>query len=126
MAREDNLIPLNERSKDAAKVIQTAGGIARGKQQTEQKSMREWAKIFGAMPVQVKAPDGKVTETTTLGNIVAAQMAKATKGDTKAAKFVADLLGEMEQNINLKGGVVPVVVTPEEKAAIDKWTKKDD
>lgn len=94
MANEDNLVPLNQRSKEEAKEIQTAGGIARGKQRTEQKTMREWARVFGAIPVKVKTPDGKETDTTTLGSIVAAQMAKATRGDTKAAKFVSELLGE--------------------------------
>ena len=93
MAKED-LIPLNQRSKTEAKEIQTAGGIARGKQRTEQKTMREWAKIFGAIPVKVKAQDGTEVDSTTLGSIVAVQMQKATKGDTKAAKFVSDLLGE--------------------------------
>ena len=94
MANEDNLVPLNQRSKEEAKEIQTAGGIARGKQRTEQKTMREWAKIFGAIPVKVKAQDGTEVDSTTLGSIVAVQMQKATKGDTKAAKFVSDLLGE--------------------------------
>ena len=56
--------------------------------------MREWAKVFGAIPVKVKAQDGTEVESTTLGSIVAVQMQKATKGDTKAAKFVSDLLGE--------------------------------
>ena len=93
MAKED-LIPLNQRSKTEAKEIQTAGGIAWGKQRTEQKTMREWAKIFGAIPVKVKAQDGTEVDSTTLGSIVAVQMQKATKGDTKAAKFVSDLLGE--------------------------------
>lgn len=70
------------------------GGIASGKARREQKTMREWAKIFGAIPVKVKAQDGTEVESTTLGSIVAVQMQKATKGDTKAAKFVSDLLGE--------------------------------
>lgn len=121
MAREENLIPLNERSKEEAKVIQTAGGVARGKQRTEQKTMREWAKVFGAVPVTVKAQDGTDVDTTTLGNIVAAQMQKATRGDTKAAKFIADLLGETAGET---GGLTLVVnASPDGKANIEKLLK---
>ena len=93
MAKED-LIPFDERTKDEQKEIARQGGIASGKARREQKTMREWAKVFGAIPVKVKAQDGTEVESTTLGSIVAVQMQKATKGDTKAAKFVSDLLGE--------------------------------
>ena len=93
MAKED-LIPFSERSQEEAKELGRKGGIASGQTRREQKTMREWAKIFGAIPVKVKTPDGKEADTTTLGAIVAAQMAKATRGDTKAAKYVSELLGE--------------------------------
>ncbi len=93
MAKED-LIPLDRRTKDEQKEIARQGGIASGQARREQKTMREWAKIFGAIPVKVKAQDGTEVDSTTLGSIVAVQMQKATKGDTKAAKFVSDLLGE--------------------------------
>ena len=93
MAKED-LIPFSERSQEEAKELGRKGGIASGQTRREQKTMREWAKIFGAIPVKVKAQDGTEVDSTTLGSIVAVQMQKATKGDTKAAKFVSDLLGE--------------------------------
>ena len=121
MANEENLVPLNQRTKEAAKEIQIAGGIARGKQQTEQKTMREWAKVFGAIPVKVKTPDGKEADTTTLGSIVAAQMAKATRGDTKAAKYISELLGETRGE---NGGLTLVVNASEEgKANIEAILK---
>lgn len=121
MANEDNLIPLNERTKEAAKAIQIAGGRARGKQQTEQKTMREWARIFGAVPVTIKAQDGTDVNTTTLGNVVAAQLQKATRGDTKAAKFIVDLLGETAGET---GGLTLVVnASPDVKANIEKLLK---
>ncbi len=122
MANEQNLIPLNQRTKEEAKAIQEAGGKARGEQHRKAKSMREWAKVFGAMPVKVKGPDGSLTDSDTLGAIMAAQMAKASKGDTKAAKFVAELLGEMEKTINVKTPV-PLVISDAEAKALDKWTE---
>lgn len=122
--KPENLIPLNKRSKEDAKVIQTAGGVARGKKITENKTMREWAKVFGNVQVEIKMPDGSTSKTTTLGNIVAAQMAKATRGDTKAARFVADLLGEITKTVNLNTPT-PLVISDKEAEALDKWTKDE-
>jgi len=123
MAGTDNLIPTTQRSEGEAKELGRKGGIASGEARRRRKSMREWAETFGAMPVKVKGPDGSTTDTDTLGNIVAAQMAKATKGDTKAAKFIAELLGEMEKTVNVKTPA-PLVISEEEAEAIDKWTKE--
>ena len=120
MANEQNLRPgeykltLEEQKK---------GGIASGEARRNKKTMREWAEMFGSVPVDIKLPDGTTTRTTTLGNIVAAQMAKATKGDTKAAKFVAELLGEVVKNVNVNG-INPLVISDAEAAAIDKWAKE--
>lgn len=119
----DNLIPLNERSKEEAKVIQIAGGKARARQRAERKTMRAWAETLGEIPVTIKTPDGGTQDVTTLGAIVAAQMAQATKGNTKAAKFIADLLGEMVQNVAVQG---PLIVSADEMQALGKWTKKAD
>lgn len=121
-----NLIPLNQRTKDEQKIITRQGGVASGAARRAQKSMREWAEVFGAVPVSVPTPDGLTVESTTLGTIVAAQMAKATKGDTKAAKFIADLLGEIQQNVNIKGGIVPVPMEREEMLALSKWAKTEE
>lgn len=122
---DENIAPYKFKPGDEApteqREIQRAGGIARGKQQTEQKTMREWAKVFGAVPVTIKAQDGTDVDTTTIGNIVAAQMQKATRGDTKAAKFIADLLGETAGEI---GGLTLVVnASPDGKANIEKLLK---
>lgn len=121
MANEDNLVPFDQRAEDERREIARQGGIARGQQRREQKTMREWAKVFGAIPVKVKTPDGKEADTTTLGAIVAAQMAKATRGDTKAAKYVSELLGET----NGEGTNTSIVIntTDEGKANIEAILK---
>lgn len=41
MANEENLIPITERSQEEAKRISKKGGIARGKQRTKEKALRE-------------------------------------------------------------------------------------
>ena len=101
---EENLIPLSERSKEDAKAIQTAGGLARGKALKEEKKMRQWAKILGELPAKITAEDGTEMEADNFGKVIAAQFEKAKKGDTQAAKFLADLMGEMEQTQNLNIG----------------------
>lgn len=122
MAGTDNLKPQSTRTKEEQKEIARQGGLASGEARRRRKSMREWAETFGAMPVKVKGPDGSLTDSDTLGAIMAAQMAKASKGDTKAAKFVAELLGEMEKTINVKTPA-PLVISDAEAKALDKWTE---
>ena len=125
MAGKENLVNLADRTTDEQRDIARQGGLASGEARRRRKSMKEWAEIFGAMPVKVKGPDGSVTDSDTLGGIIAAQMAKASKGDTKAAKFVAELLGEMEKTINVKTPA-PLVISDAEAKALDKWSKDTD
>ena len=99
-----NLIPLNKRSKEAAKAIQTAGGVARGEQQTKAKGMREWVRIFGETGQSVTMPDGSTVDTTMLGAVVLGQIRAAQKGNTKAATLLSDLLGERNINIAIGEG----------------------
>ena len=96
MANEQNLKPTSQRSKSEARELGRNGGKASGAARRRKKTMREWAQIFGETPVKVKLPDGKEADATVLGQIVAAQMAKASRGDTKAAKWVSDLLEETQ------------------------------
>lgn len=96
MANEKNIIPNSERTPEERQEIARRGGKASGKSRRRKKTMREWAQIFGETPVKVKLPDGKEADATVLGQIVAAQMAKASRGDTKAAKWVSDLLEETQ------------------------------
>ena len=96
MANEQNLTATPIRSTEEAQRKGRAGGKASGAARRRKKTMREWAQIFGETPVKVKLPDGKEADATVLGQIVAAQMAKASRGDTKAAKWVSDLLEETQ------------------------------
>ena len=52
--REDNLIPVTQRSKEEAKKIQTSGGIARGKQRTQKKTLKECAQLLMSLDVKDK------------------------------------------------------------------------
>lgn len=119
----DNLISLTERTPEEALRIRKMGAEAWNRKRAERKTMRAWAETLGEIPVTIKTPDGGTQDVTTLGAIVAAQMAQATKGNTKAAKFIADLLGEMVQNVAVQG---PLIVSADEMQALGKWTKKAD
>lgn len=123
MANEQNLIPLNRRSKEAAKTIQTAGGLARGQQQRERKHGKELARLIlaeGLKDEKVKAalreaghnPDGMDNETAMLLR----QIEKALKtGDTKAFAAVMKAAGYDETNVNIKG-VAPIEAKNEKDA----------
>lgn len=104
MAQED-LIPFSERTEEEQKRIRTAGGIASGEARRRKKAMKEWAEIIGALPARVVCPDGKGLEDADLdADVVMQQYRAAHNGSTKAAQFIANLKGEMSQNINLEGG----------------------
>ena len=101
MANKDNLIPLNRRSKEAAKEIQTAGGKARGKQQQEAKTFREAALVMLKVPQDFKLPNGETLRATARDGVVLGMLQAAQRGNPKAAKWLADILGESSININL-------------------------
>lgn len=102
---KEHLIQYQDRSPQEAHEENTEngrkGGIISGERRREKKRMREWAEVLGAMPTKITAPDGEEIDADNFAAVVNAQIEKAKKGDTQAAKFIAELMGEMEQNINL-------------------------
>ena len=76
--------------------------------QAQKRTMREWAILFGNLPMR----DGKITDPKTAsevkdsnltmdGAIIAAMYSKAAKGDTKAAMFLAKLKEQMADEVKL-------------------------
>lgn len=96
MANDKNLIPVTERTKSEAREISRAGGIASGIARRERKNLREICREMLEEKIQLSNGD-----TITKGAlIVAKQMEKAAKQqDTTAAKFIAELSGDMQQQI---------------------------
>ena len=77
--------------------------------QAQKRTMREWAILFGNLPMK----DGKLTDPKTAtdvkdsnmtmdGAIIAAMYSKAAKGDTKAALFLAKLKEQMADQVELR------------------------
>lgn len=102
MTNETNLNPV--RSEEEARRKGRAGGIASGRARREKKMMRETLDMLLALPLK----GGKVADVETIRNyaalkgknisvqeaILIAQVNKAMKGDTRAAEYVRDTMGQ--------------------------------
>lgn len=114
MANKKNLDPV--KSKSEARKRGRAGGIASGKARREKKAMRETLDILLSMPMK----DGAAADVESIRSfasikgkninvqeaILIAQVQKAMKGDTKAAEYVRDTIGQkpgesVEMTMNL-------------------------
>lgn len=116
MATVENLRPQSERTPEERSRIAKMGNKASQEARKKKKQMREFAEFFGAMGIEVKLPDGRKQKTTFDGAVVFAQYQKAIReGNTKAAAFLAQLKGEMEQNINVTSEQPLVVVRSEDE-----------
>ena len=102
MANESNLQPVQ--TTEEAKKRGRAGGIASGKTRRDKKLMRETLDMMLSMSLK----NGKSVDVETVKNFAAlkgknisvqeaimiAQIQKAMKGDTKAAEYVRDTIGQ--------------------------------
>lgn len=116
MAGKDNLIPGGGPTSAEARENGRKGGLASGAARRRAKSMRQWAKILAKEGMRITTPEGKEIEGDIAGGIVIAQMRKAAKGDTKAAKFVADLLGELVEQASQGGVTINVTAQTKDDA----------
>lgn len=102
MANEANLNPVQSESEARRKG--RAGGIASGKARREKKMMRETLDMLLSLPLK----GGKLADVETIRSyaalkgknisvqeaILIAQVNKAMKGDTRAAEYVRDTMGQ--------------------------------
>ena len=81
---------------EEAREMGRKAGIKSGKVRRLKRTMREWAEIFRDTPT-------KVDPRMTMGGAVALRMYDAAMaGDVKAARLLAELQGEMEEQIAIK------------------------
>lgn len=134
--KNDNLVPLNNRTKTEQTRITTMGGIASGEARRRKKTMRELAQMFGALGVSNESIRNKMKE---LGvseadmnhdmAVMIGQYMKAEKGDTQAAAFVRDTKGEnpkeplMQLNVGEISGIE--VVFKDFKGGKDETTQRN-
>lgn len=82
---------------EEAREMGRRAGIKSGKVRRLKRTLREWAEIFRDVPT-------KADPRMTMGGAVALRMYdEAMAGDVKAARFLAELQGEMEEQISVKG-----------------------
>ena len=100
---QENLIPLNERTKEEQREIATMGGIASGKARQEKATMKKTLEML----LNEKDSNGKTyRETTTLGLIEG-----AVKGNAVNYKTIVELLGELQVENNNEPIIVRVDTT---------------
>lgn len=115
---EQNLKSMAARPREERVEITRRAGLASAEAKRRKKAMREWAEIIGALPIDVVGPDGKKIEDADLdAAAVMAQYRKASKGDTRAARLILDLRGELVQRVEHTGEVVQIVVRSEDERA---------
>lgn len=105
MANEQNLIPLDKRTKSEQREIQSSGGIASGAARRRKRSLKEAADLYLSLPVTDRRVWNKIArdgvEPEDIDNqmaIVAGLSERAVKGDAKAAKVLFELLGDDASN----------------------------
>lgn len=103
MANDENLIPMNRRTKSEQREIATAGGKASGVARRKKRDMRKAAEMLLNMPVSNKQSSMKAM-LSALGigeedmdysmGIMAAMLVQAANGNVNAAKFLRDTAGQ--------------------------------
>lgn len=107
-AKTENLVPLNERTKEEQRRIATAGGKASGVARAKKRTMREIAEMIGSMEVK----DEKILEimrengfegviTQDIASFFA-MYKKAQSGDPAAMKFIAEMRGQYSTRVEVE------------------------
>ena len=104
MPREDgykNLVPMDQRSKEEARMLGEKGGIASGVARRRKRSLREAAYLYLSLPPTDKRRWNKLARKGLAPEEIDNQMAmivglteQAVLGDARAAKVLIDLLGD--------------------------------
>lgn len=102
MAGKDNLRSLATLTTEEKREIGKMGGKASVIKRRKIKTMREWAKIIGQIETTTEL-EGTEVEGNVLGKVITALYKRAMTGDVAAAGRLADLMGENEKTINVKG-----------------------
>ena len=114
---EDNLIPMNERSKEEQRKIATMGGIASGESRRLKKTMKEQAELLLSLSnnnpeilCQMKGLGIDTENQTNQMALIIAMYLKASQGDVQAFNTLQATIGEKPtENLNISGAI-PVVI----------------
>lgn len=94
----ENLIPVTQRTKEEARAISRAGGIASGETRRRQRQLKDDL----IMLLEMIGDNDKTNQE----NIATATIAKALNGDIRAVEFIRDTVGEKpDQNMTISADV---------------------
>lgn len=119
MPNEENLIPLNRRTKGERRKIATMGGIASGEARRARKTAKQCAEIYLSLPVSDMRKWNKMSrdgvEPDDIDNMmlmVAAMTKAAQSGDVSAFNTLLKVLGE-DKPVNTDDDETGVIVLSE-------------
>ena len=125
MANEQNLRPFtSDQNREEAAKNGRKGGIASGQSKRAKKTLRDAFETLRHTEIEIALPDKsrKVVEMDEAAALAMYQ--QALKGNVHAMTFIATILGEYEKTVKVEG-INPVLVTEEERKALDKWAGKE-
>lgn len=116
MATDENLIPLNERTKEEQREITRKGGIASGKSRKKKKQMHELVSLMlDSKPTEKQAetlmknfPDLEGEDLTIASSMVAGQIKSAINGNTKAFLALNDLNNKGQKIDDNREWTIPI------------------
>lgn len=104
MANNENLIPMNKRTKSEQRAITTSGGIASGESRRKRKFLKEAFEtllsseitldLAAALNEKVNALGIDTSEFTVNDYIALAQVINAVQGDSKSFEIIRDTIGQ--------------------------------
>lgn len=119
MPNEENLIPLNRRTKGERRKIATMGGVASGEARRARKTAKQCAEIYLSLPVSDMRKWNKMSrdgvEPDDIDNMmlmVAAMTKAAQSGDVAAFNTLLKVLGE-DKPVNIDDDETGVIVLGE-------------
>jgi hypothetical protein len=100
-----NKTPTQFNSGGIAAEMGRKGGIAKGEKAAEKRRWKDMLEDLLQLPIEIKLPDGAKKLVTMNDAILFGQIKAATAGKTKAAKFLAQLKGELIEKQEINGNL---------------------
>lgn len=126
----ENLRPF-KKGDPAAVQTQRKGARKSNEAQKRKRTMREWAQLYGELPLHEgkvrdpKTADGIRDANPTMdGAVMAAMYGKAAKGDVRAASFIAQMKGQLAEEITVHTDPIETLTEDQVDAILDAIIKK--
>lgn len=128
----ENLRPFKKGDPTAVQT-QRKGAHKSNEAQKRKRTMREWAQLYGELPLhegKVKDPktaDGIRDANPTMdGAVMAAMYGKAAKGDVRAASFIAQMKGQLVEEITVHTDPIETLTEEQVDAILEAITNRKD